>query len=306
MRVVASTLLYPPHRFIGSELMTHQMLKRLRGRGHKVTVITKDKTDPYTWDGIKVTHGSVPPGDLLVYHPDYPDVALGWEGPKVGICHNYRLGVQMGVRNTMPDLLTVNSVNTGRQIPYFRKLVVHPPVKVPARRGKLTETRDRITVVNLEHTSKVGPFWQLAKLLPKEKFLGVSGGHGVQAIPKRIPTNVEVIDQVPPKRMKAEVWDRTKILLVPSASESWSMVASEAMAHGIPVIANPLAGLWENMNGVALWADREEPQPWVAAIDSINHSWDEFSTAVYQRALQQQATFDREVERWCDTLETLC
>jgi len=106
--------------------------------------------------------------------------------------------------------------------------------------------------------------------------------------------------------MKAEVWDRTKILLVPSASESWSMVASEAMAHGIPVIANHLPGLWENMNGVALWADRENPQPWVAAINSINQSWDEFSTAVYQRALNQQATFNREVERWCDTLETLC
>lgn len=286
--------------------MTHEMLKRLVGRGHQVTVVTKDFTDPYVWDGIQVTHGAVPDGDILIYHPDYPAVALDWSGPKVGICHNYRLSVQLGVRNTMPDLLTCNSHNTAKQIPYFRKLVVHPPVVVPAKRPKLTAKRDRITLINLEVTSKVGPFWQVAKAMPDELFLGVKGGYGRQAIPKRPRSNVEILEQVPHHLMKKHVWDRTKILLVPSATESWSMVASEAMAHGVPVVAHNLPGLWENMNGVAVWANRDNPNEWVDAIQLIDNSWDEFSTAVYERALKQQTAFDREVDLWCETLESLC
>jgi hypothetical protein len=286
--------------------MTHEMLKRLVSRGHQVTVVTKDPTDPYVWDGIQVTHGVVPDGDILVYHPDYPDVAVGWSGPKVGICHNYRLGVQLGVRNTMPDLLTCNSNNTAKQVPYFRKLVVHPPVSVPPKRPALTPKRNRITVVNMEVTNKVGPFWNIVRAMPEELFLGVKGGYGRQSIPKRTKPNVEILEHVPPGLMKKHVWDRTKILLVPSASESWSMVASEAMAHGVPVIANNLPGLWENMNGVAVWANRDNPEEWVDAIRLTNNSWDDFSTAVYERALQQQATFNREVDLWCETLENLC
>ena len=305
MRVVASTLWYPPHRYIGSELMTHQMLTRLVRRGHDVTVVTKDPVEPYTWGGINVTDGPAPAGDILIYHVDYGHLASEWRGPKVGIAHNSRLQVQIGVRNTTPNILTVNSLNTSKEVPYHgKKMVVHPPVTVPDEQPAYID-RYCITLINLESTSKVGPFWEVAASLPDYQFLGVKGGYGEQAIPDRLPPNVEILDQLPPSKMR-EVWDRTSILLVPSASESWSMVASEAMAHSTPVIANCLPGLWENLRGVAEWAERDDPRQWVNAIKRINDAWDDYSQAALTRAKKQEATFDLEVEQWCDALEKLC
>jgi glycosyltransferase involved in cell wall biosynthesis len=84
------------------------------------------------------------------------------------------------------------------------------------------------------------------------------------------------------------------------------MSASEAMAHGIPVVANRTPGLWENLQGVAVWADRDQPEAWVEAINLITKSWADHSHASRERALKQQATFDLEVEQWCDVLEKLC
>jgi glycosyltransferase involved in cell wall biosynthesis len=306
MRVVASVLWYPPHRYIGSELMTHQMLTRLVRRGHEVTVVTKDPVKPYVRDGVRVQSGSVPTGDVLVYHVDFPNLALVWQKPKVGIAHNTRLNVQAGLRSSLPDILTCNSFNSSKELPYHgRKLVVHPPVAVP-KTPRRNAVRDHVTLINLESTSKVGPFWEVVRALPDQKFLGVRGGYGEQVVPTPLPPNATVIDQVSPRSMPKKVWDRTSILLVPSAQESWSMVASEAMAHGIPVIANRTNGLWENLRGVALWADRQNPQQWVDSIESVLGAWDEYSSASLERAKKQEATFDLEVEQWCDALEELC
>jgi hypothetical protein len=301
MKVVASLLSYPPVRFIGSELMTHELLKRLQSRGHEISVIGKEITNPHVWEGVTVRGGALPAGDLLIYHAEYNEAAKDWRGPKVAIAHNSRIGVHVGVRNTRPDLLVVNSNTMSTELPYYSKAVLHPPVKL----SKVMDKGDRITVINLEKTSKVGPFWELAKLMPKEKFLGVRGGYGEQSIPDVLPNNAEVVNQMPQDQMTAEVWARTKILLVPSLTESWSMVASEAMAHGIPVIAHPLPGLRENLYSVGVWAHRDQPGQWVDAINRINNSWREHSAAVYAHAKQQAETYERELTALCEKLEKI-
>ena len=310
MRVVASLLSYPPHRFIGSELMTHQLLKALQNRGHDVTVVVREGTAPWVWDGIPVVGGtlprgefhSLPAGDVCIYHTEYYEGSVeGWTGPKVAICHNSRMGVQLGKRNCPPDFVTLNSEGMRREVSYSRQVVVHPPVPeiVPLHGA-------RVTVVNMEETSKVGPFWDLVKQMPDVDFLGVKGGYGVQSVPRgRRPKNVKIMDQVPPDRMD-EVWAETAILLVPSASESWSMVASEAMAHGIPVVANPLPSLRENLQGVGLWADRDAPWEWVSQIRFLLGSWDAYSAASLVRAREQRERHLFEVGVWCDAVEALC
>jgi glycosyltransferase involved in cell wall biosynthesis len=301
MRVVVSLLNYPPVRFIGSELMTHEMLKRLQARGHEIVVIGQEITNPHVWEGVTVRGGTLPDGDVLIYHVDFNEPVENWRGPKVGICHNSRIGVQVGVRKTRPDLLVVNSETMSSELPYYSKKIVHPPVKVPKR----AKQGDSITLINLEETNKVGPFWDVAQLMPHLNFLGVRGGYGKQLIPDYLPDNAEVINQVPHDRMTADVWARTKILLVPSATESWSMVASEAMAHGIPVVAHPLPSLRENMKGVGLWAHRDQPAQWVGAIQGILENYKEHSTAVRARAVEQEQRFEREVTEWCEAVERL-
>lgn len=291
--------------------MTHQMLKALQSRGHDVTVVVREGDAPWEWDGVPVVGGDLPrgefhplpPGDVCIYHTEFYEGSVeGWRGPKVGICHNSRIGVQLGKRNCPPDILTVNSDGMRREVPFPRQLVVHPPVPdVDVAHGS------RVTVINMEETSKVGPFWELVKLMPDVEFLGVRGGYGKQARPPgRLRRNVRLIDQVPPDQMVEKVWLDTAVLLVPSASESWSMVASEAMSHGVPVIANPLPSLMENLAGVGLWANRDNVWEWVDRIRFLLGAWGEHSAAAVQRAREQRERHLFELDVWCEAVEELC
>ena len=292
--------------------MTHSLLKRLAKRGHDVTVVISEGQAPWVWDGVTVTGGSIPrgshhtlpAGDVAIYHAEFFEGSVEeWRGPRVAICHNSRIGVQIGLYNCPADLVTVNSGTMLTELRASRSVVVHPPVSLPEvrRHGK------RVTVVNMEATSKIGPFWDLVRLMPDVEFLGVRGGYGKQARPPgRLPRNVKIIDQVEPDEMAEKVWAETAVLMVPSATESWSMVASEAMSHGIPVIANPLPGLIENLQGVGTWALRDEPQTWVQGIRTILRSWDEFSAVALERAQLQAERHEAEAEAWCDAVEALC
>lgn len=312
MRVVASLLSYPPHRFIGSELMTHSLLKRLARRGHEVEVVVRDGAAPWSWEGITVTGGSLPrgeyhtlpSGDVVIYHAEFYEGSVEeWQGPRVAICHNARLGVEMGLYNMRPELAVMNCDTTAQALRHSRRVVVHPPVPIPQERVHGT----RVTIINMEETSKIGPFWDLVKMMPDVQFLGVKGGYGKQARPAgRLPRNVKIIDQVAPSEMAEKVWAETAVLMVPSATESWSMVASEAMAHGVPVIAQPLPGLIENLQGVGTWALREQPGSWVQGIRTILGAWDEFSVAALERAQLQAERHEAEAEAWCDAVEALC
>lgn len=292
--------------------MTHALLKRLAARGHEVTVVVKDGDAPWSWEGITVTGGSLPrgewhplpDGDVVVYHAEFYEGSVeSWRGPRVAVCHNARLGVELGLYNMNPQLAVMNCETTAKALRYGAPLVVHPPVVLPQvrRHGR------KVTIINMEAESKIGPFWELVKLMPDVEFLGVKGGYGKQSRPPgRLPRNVTVIDQVRPDEMDERVWAETAVLMVPSATESWSMVASEAMAHGIPVIAQPLPGLIENLEGVGTWALRDQPWTWAQGIRTILGAWDEFSAAALERAALQAARHEMEAEAFCDAVEGLC
>lgn len=301
VRIVASTVGYPPHRFIGSELMTHAMLKALQALGHDVVVHARETKRARTYDGIRVVGGAVPDGDVLVFHADYGTVARDWSGRKVAVCHNSRIGVELGLRNTRPDFAVVNSDAMHKAVPYGRKIVVHPPLTVPTRQSSGAD----VTVINLEESNKVGPFYELAELMPDVSFLGVRGGYGEQLVPDPLPSNVTVIDQVKPSQMWARVWSRTGVLLVPSESESWSMVASEAMSYGVPVIANPLPGLLENLGWAGLWARRTHVEEWVAGIRWALEKRAELSPHVRSRAEFLAGLHERDLDVWCRKVEAL-
>lgn len=266
-----------------------------------MSVVTLEKKRAHKWEGIPVKpfRGVLPEADAYIYHADFGHEVEDLPVKKVAICHNSRMGVQVGLQNTRPHLVTVNSELMRTELRHPVKVVVHPPVFLPAE----PVTGDRVTLVNMEATNKVGPFWELVRTMPDTQFLGVLGGYGKQEVPDVLPDNVEIIDQVSPDQMAEKVWARTRVLLVPSATESWSMVASEAMAHGIPVVANPLPSLRENMQGVGVWADREQPWQWDMSIRSVLRAWDEFSAVVRGRAVEQAARWDAEVEVWCDEVE---
>lgn len=57
------------------------------------------------------------------------------------------------------------------------------------------------------------------------------------------------------------------IVLVPSYSETFGLVAAEAAASGVPVIANPVGGLSDSVSGIRL--EGRDPEVWGAAITSL-------------------------------------
>ena len=83
------------------------------------------------------------------------------------------------------------------------------------------------------------------------------------------------------------------------------MVASEAMSRGIPVIANPVPGLIENLEGVGVWVDREDPDQWVRAIRWVLGGWSEHSAAALERATEQFDRHEAEATAWCELVEGL-
>ena len=58
-------------------------------------------------------------------------------------------------------------------------------------------------------------------------------------------------------------------LLLPSSQESRPRVGLEAACSGIPAIATPIAGVYEALGESALYADRDNPEAWVAHLRSL-------------------------------------
>lgn len=255
---------YPPNRFIGSELMTHNLLKALQGSGETVKVCTVEGDAPFTFETIPVTQ-ELSGCDLLITHVGMPHT--GWSqqiATQVAVCHNAEAETFLALHTRQFAVVVCNSdhmrgVLEAREDHNF--MVVHPPAPKPAE----LSDGDRVTIVNLNE-NKAGRFWDIARALPEQGFLAVTGGYADQQIPCVIPSNVEVIDHVPQSEMWERVWSRTRLLLAPSARESWNMTAGEALAHGIRTVSTDLPGVRENLGDTATYLDRDDLAGWVAAV----------------------------------------
>lgn len=279
-RVVAHLVSYPPARYIGAELYTHGLLRRLADRGHDVTahVLLPDAIGEYE-DVRVLSDGDLPhEADIFIAHADFAVEARTRKpaGAKVVlIAHNERAEVQDGVRMTAHDLLVATSAATARTLPAaFRPEVYHPPTP-PVRRiaGR------RVTLINLNEDKGGEILRHLAHRMPDVDFLGVRGGYGTQV--GEMPDNVMMVDHVPPHQMDDRVWRFTRLLIMPSGHESWGSTASEAMSRGIPVVSTATPGLVENMGPCGAFVERGDLRMWETAIrHHLGAHWAEASRQV--------------------------
>jgi glycosyltransferase involved in cell wall biosynthesis len=182
-------------------------------------------------------------------------------------------------------------------------IVVRPPVDPAAYE---TTPGDLVTQISLTEGKGGHLFWAVAKALPGTSFLAVRGSYGDQILPDPVPANVTVTGPFDGRRMREQVYARTRILLVPSDYESWGRVATEAMCSGIPVIAHRAeGGLAENLGDAAIWADRGDPGTWVQEIQRLSKraAWNKASEACRKRSAELDPSGD--LERWCDAVEAL-
>jgi glycosyltransferase involved in cell wall biosynthesis len=304
VNVLAVTPLYPPVSRVGAWLSTHEFLRGLAERGHHVDAVGYLLTDAgYDLDGIHVHRQ--PAADLF----DRADVVISHLGdnqqaakaaaarglPSVRMAHSDP--VQKGVLNGAA-LVVCNSQATSAALAWDGPTIVaHPPVWPDQYR---TTPGDKVTLINVSPPKGADLFFRIARALPHRQFLAVKGGYGKQRINKA--ANVTVIEHTADM---IGVYHQTRILLIPSARESWGRVGIEAMCSGIPVIAAPTPGLLESLGPAGVFARVDQATRWVQEIERLHDptQWAEASA----RALARAAEFDpaADVIRFAEAIEAL-
>lgn len=263
MKIAAVVPLYPPASRVGAWLATHEFLAHLVRQGHRVQVRRKlgGKHPGYTLDGVEVIgpNDNLEPADVLISHATGQDAAVAFAKehriPHVRFVHGPGSDLPIGA-----DVVVVSSQAAADQF-NGEAVVCRPPTWPEAHRG---ERGSAVTLVNLSRAKGVNTAWKAAERLPDVEFLGVRGGYGSQQKPRA--KNFTTIDT---QRDMRAVWSRTRVLLMPSKSETWGMVGVEAMCSGIPVIAHPSPGLIESLGDAGIFVDRDDIAGWVQAITAL-------------------------------------
>jgi glycosyltransferase involved in cell wall biosynthesis len=271
MKVLGWFPSYPPVQNAGAEVATHAVMRWLAARGHEVVVgCPKPKAcRPGLIEGVEVRSGPALArrelfswADIVITHLEVTDEAVLWaRTTDTPLAHYLHLHFQLRVSQVPADaaqLVIANSRWVADTVHLDCPVtILHPPVEV--ERYTVPEdlrVRKHITLVNLLANKGAHLFWKVARSEPQRLFLGVRGSYGKQVIPRRPPSNVELLPNDP--EMRDRVYARTRIALMPSAYESWGRVAVEAMCSGIPVLAHPAPGLVESLGDAAVFVDRHD------------------------------------------------
>jgi glycosyltransferase involved in cell wall biosynthesis len=264
--------------------------------------------DPYTLDGVNVEpflrgsdlDAALRDADLVISHCGDNGVCARFAErlsvPNVRMAHG-PIGDPAVLDGAALVVFNSNALAMSVECP-GPAVVIRPPVRAERWR---TTPGDRVTLVNLSEAKGGELFWRLVRGAPHRQFLGVRGGYAAQYV-EHYP-NAEVLATTP--NMRDDVYARTRILLMPSEIETWGMVAVEAMASGIPVIAHPTPGLVESIGWGGTFVDRNDHEGWLAAIDELHDSaaWSYWSL----RALGRSAELDPQddLDLFATTVETV-
>lgn len=273
MRICAVVHMYPPAHNAGAEWMLHSLLREMTRRGHRCIVLVPD-TPVSELDGVEVRRVDLAAtsseaaavfnrSDVGITHLDYTRLAARWSYvyrvPLAHLVHNEHQLSANGV--TTPDLVVYNSRWLAKRVG-LRGIVCRPPVD--CAEYDTSEELDRrargegaVTLINLSANKGSHLFAQLAKAEPDRWFLGVAGAYDQQEPPRL--ANVDLEPQTPTIR---DVYRRTRVLLVPSAYESYGRVAIEACCSGIPVVAHPTPGLLEALGDAGIFVNRNDVAAW--------------------------------------------
>jgi glycosyltransferase involved in cell wall biosynthesis len=247
---------YPPRVRAGSELAAHTLFRWLVKRGHTVTVHeTRNPSARYTLDGVDVVDEHPERADVVYTHlyeavPRAKRYALSIGAPLVYWLHANTPGpppCDLQLANT--DVLAERYGSRAETI------VLHPPVFAAEYRTVRTAKSRYVTRIGLSAAKGGHVWWELAARMPDLWFLGVVGGWGPQLMEPPMPNTV-VWGQREDMR---DVYAETRILIMPSdAHETYGRIGVEAIASGIPVIADPQPGVVEALGDAAIYVDRRD------------------------------------------------
>ena len=324
LRIAVRVHAMPPEHNAGAEHMQVGMLRPLVERGHDAQVWLCQfgvAREPYAYRDISVVPlasrldfgSAVRRADVVLSHlesvPSTASLSRGYGKPMVVICHNTFRPTFRDMAAGGTALAVYNSQWMEREAELFfaeypkgvrpeRSLIVRPPV-VAAEYA--TKSGSAVTLVNCNPEKGGKVFEALARRMPDQQFLAVTGAYGEQALPD-LP-NVEILDHVRGEDMRERVYARTKVLLIPSSYESWGRVGVEAMASGIPVLAHPTPGLCESLGEAGVFAGRDDIDGCEAMLRRLLMPGEYRLASKRARARSAELDPAGDLAAWCEAVE---
>lgn len=257
----------------GALVTTQEFVRGLVTAGHRVDVITTVREPARAVrveDGVRVwplrswrrVVRSVMPQLLVTHHGDRKAariVAQTLGVPHLLMVHGMSADLDLG----LPALAWFPSDACRAHYRAYRgrALVLRPPVN-PDRYRALPG--DLVTLNGSTDAKGGDVLARLAARTPEARFLMVrSPRHD----PGPLPPNVELTERTDPRN----VYARTRLLLMPSAVESYGRVGVEAMVSGIPVLAAPLPGVRSALESAAVYVEREDIGRWVKELRRLEN-----------------------------------
>ena len=304
LKIVAYVHGYFPNHNAGAEAMLHQILVGLMEKGHEVRVITRNPGD-IIYEGIPIIDrdskealAAIQWSDIIFTHLDHTRravlLASQYHKKIVHLVHNDKQLSYNKINRASCNLAIANSQWIKDTIRHgIDSVILYPPTD-PAR-YKVDTTREAITLINMNEAKGGKIFWQLARIFPNRKFIGVKGAYGEQITFDRELPNVTIYENSPDVN---KIYAQSRIVLMPSSYESWGRVAIEACCSGIPVIAAPTPGLKESLGYAGIFADHDDVAGFAEAINSLDdpNAYKQFSDLASQRAVEITAEFYKQLD----------
>lgn len=326
LRIVARVHAMPPEHNAGAEHMLVSMLRPLVERGHDVEVWLSrygKAAKPYEYRGIRIMPlasrldfpTAVRKADVLVSHlecvPSTASLARGYGKPLIVVCHNTHRPTFRDAAAGGTSLAVYNSQWMAAEAELFfaeypksvrpaSSMIVRPPVFADEYRTKAGKA---VTLVNCNPEKGGKVLDALARRMPDQQFLAVTGAYGQQILPD-LP-NVEVLEHVDGQDMRERVYAQTRVLLMPSSYESWGRVGCEALASGIPVVAHPTPGLCESLGEAGIFVDRNDVDGYEAVLRKLRTAAEYRLASKRARARSAELDPSAELAEWCSAVEAL-
>lgn len=288
---------YPNTNLSGAEMMAHRIAKFLQSKGHNIKVINGSCNNNCIYEGIEVIGFNLNKDDkelwkwanLVVTHLVNTHYCLNearkYNKKLVHLIHNSFEDHILKVR-VNANFLVYNSEYVKRILNYpHQNIICIPPVNY--REYSVKDNRKYITLVNLNENKGGNILIEIAKILPQYNFLGVEGGYYDQIK----DTSIKNIKYIDPQQDMKKVYNKTKLLLMPSEYESWGQVAVEAISSGIPVLSSHALGLKEALGDATISINRDKIDDWVKFIKVIMED-EEVYSKMQELSLQRAKQLD--------------
>jgi len=305
MRIMWSIHLYPPIHNCGAEYVAHNINKYLLKKGHDVRILNlQSKQGYYSYEGVDVfgnVHANMSNldiyrwADVVLTHLDFTkytiNVAQIIKKPVVHFVHNSFKYPEVE-EALKPQSVVYNSNWIRDELNYSHPgMVLYPPCPIDEYSlGLHPKKGEYITLINLNENKGGWILYRLAKEMPNRKFLGVVGSYddgGLQPTIVKMLEGLPNVKVVPHSNQVKQIYQQTRILLVPSRYESWGRVATEAMINGIPVIACPTKGLIENCKGGATFVNPRGNKVTDQYGDILSHDGDTYDISLFKFFIEE-------------------